>query len=148
MDEVKTGVDELMQLLATHPRLSLAEAAKYLKQPEAVVQNWVDFLVEERLLGIEYKFTTPYIYLNRPAMATSAGAAEETIEDVAHEFLRRAKEKGIPAEKYKQLWENHLLQSVESRAEFFRQECQKRRLPNVTELFTRYKEKVIKEHEL
>ena len=148
MDEVKTGVDELMTLLSTHPRLSLPEVAKMLKQPEAVVQNWVDFLVEERLLGIEYKFTTPYIYLNKPQAAATIVGIEETIEDVRKEFVRRAKEKSIPSEKMRQLWEHHLTQAIETRFDFFRQECQKRKLANTDELFGRYKEKILKEHSL
>ncbi len=149
MDEVKTGVDELMGLLAKTKRMSLPDAAKALKQPESVVQNWVDFLVEERLLGVEYKFTTPFIYLNQSEQKAAAVAGTEpTIEDVKKEFLRRAKEKGIPATKLKSLWENHLQAAVDARFDYFRIECQKRNLTGIDDLFKRYKEKVLKENEL
>jgi hypothetical protein len=152
MDEVKTGVDELMDLLRHEKRISIPDAAKRLKQTEKAVQNWVDFLVEERLLGIEYKFTTPFIYLNEPEKATAILKKKESIDDIKKLFLMRAKEKGIPQDKLKALWENHLVAAIDSRAAFFAQEAQKRNLGSssaqVDALLHRYKEKVLKEYEL
>jgi hypothetical protein len=60
---VSTGVDALVRLVEKHPMISLDEAAKQLQTKLAILQNWVDFLVEEHILGIEYKFITPYLYL-------------------------------------------------------------------------------------
>jgi hypothetical protein len=152
MDEVKTGVDDLMDLLRQEKRISIPDAAKRLSQSEKAVQNWVDFLVEEKLLGIEYKFTTPFIYLNAPEKAVSVLKQADTIETVRKEFLARAKEKGMPQDKLKALWENHLLSTIESRSEFFTQECRKRNLAKdesgVAELFKRYKEKALRTYEL
>ena len=147
MEEVKTGVDELMELVSREGRISIPDAAKKLSHPESVIQNWVDFLVEERLLGIEYKFTTPYIYVNSPEKAATFITKKETFEDERKTFLQRAKEKGMPETKLSELWQNHLQEAIESRKDFFKQECQKRNL-EPEELFKRYKERVIQEYGL
>lgn len=141
MEEVKTGVDELMELVQREQRISVSDAAKQLKQPEAVIQNWVDFLVEEKLLGIEYKFTTPYIYVNSPEKASIMNQKAETFEDLKKQFYDHGKQKGMPAEKLPLLWKNHLAEAIQQRKDFFYQECQKRNLPNPDDLFRRYMEK-------
>lgn len=152
MDEVKTGVDDLMELLRHEQRISIPDAAKKLHQPEKTIQNWVDFLVEEKLLGIEYKFTTPFIYLNAPEKAATVLKKQETIDDLRKDFVARAKEKGMPQDKLKVLWENHLISIIDSRHNFFLQEVRKRNLaPSeaaAAELFKRYKERAVKVYEL
>lgn len=148
MAEVTTGVDELMELLKAEGKLSLPEAAKRLRQSERTVQNWADFLVEEKLLGIEYKFTTPYLYLNQPAKVAVISKAVESIEGHRDAFLKRATEKGMPQDKLVLLWKHHLTEALDNRAVFFKKECQKRNLANVEELFKRYKERSLEEYAL
>lgn len=141
---MKTGVDELMELLVAEKRISLPDAAKRLKQPEKIVQNWVDFLIEEKLLGIEYKFTTPFIYLNTPNAVPTPTKTVDTIPQAKAEFAHRARDKGMPEQKIPELWRTHLAGAVDAKYEFFKLECQKRQLP-VEELFKRYREKVLAE---
>ena len=145
MEELKTGVDELLALLSAGQRLSVPDVAKQLKQSEKTVQNWVDFLVEEKLLGIEYKFTTPYIYRNAPQKRMVV--RQESIAELREQFLSRANEKNIPADKLAELWEHHLLAAVEAKQAFFTLEAQKRGL-QATALWQRYVERVIGEHGL
>jgi len=147
MDEVKTGVDDLMELVAHEGRISIPDAAKKLGQTEVVIQNWVDFLVEEKLLGIEYKFTTPFIYVNSPEKTAAITKKKETFDDEYKEFAARAKQKGMPEDKIPALWQNHLSDAIDQKKEFFVQECQKRSL-QADELFKRYKERVLEEHGL
>ena len=52
--------------------MAVEEVSKTLHLPAPSVQALVDFLVEEKVLGIEYKFTTPYIYINNSAGIVSA----------------------------------------------------------------------------
>ena len=59
---LKTSVDDLYELVESRKKISVDDAAKLLKLPVNIVQSLVDFLVEESIFGIEYKFTTPYIY--------------------------------------------------------------------------------------
>jgi hypothetical protein len=152
MEEVKTGVDRLMGLLEQEKRMSIPDVAKRLQQPEKTIQNWVDFLVEEKILGIEYKFTTPFIYLNTPQKATVLKQSQTTILDERKTFVQRALEKGMPREKLPALWRNHLTTILDSRYEFFHQECEKRSLARskdeVDELFNRYKNKTLQTYEL
>ena len=61
---LKTGVDELYELVMSRKKISVEEIAKILKIPDDTVQALVDFLVEEKIFGIEYKFTTPYVYIS------------------------------------------------------------------------------------
>ena len=64
-ERVETGVDRMMSILEKREKLSLTDLSRELKLPESTLQLWVDFLVEERVLGIEYKFTKPYVFLNK-----------------------------------------------------------------------------------
>ncbi len=145
MEELKTGVDELLALLAGGQRISVPDVAKQLKQSEKTVQNWVDFLVEEKLLGIEYKFTTPYIYKN--AQQKRMVMRQESIAELREQFLGRATDKNIPADKLAELWEHHLLAAVEAKQPYFALEAQKRGLQGAV-LWQRYTERVIGEHGL
>ena len=61
---LKTSADDLYELVSSRKKISVEEAAKILKVPNNTVQALVDFLVEERIFGIEYKFTTPYIFIS------------------------------------------------------------------------------------
>ncbi len=149
MDEIRTGVDDLMALLTEGVRISIPDVAKKLKQTEGAVQNWVDFLVEEKLVGIEYKFTTPYIYRNAPQQKHSLKETKkESIELFRTQFIEHANEKNIPKEKIAELWEHHLLTAIQQKQAFFKQECLKRNLLTVEELFERYTDRVTKEYGL
>ena len=60
---IRTAADELFELVKKNAKISVEGAAKQLRIPLATIQALVDFLVEEKVFGIEYKFTTPFIYL-------------------------------------------------------------------------------------
>ena len=62
---LKTGADDLYELVRLRKKISVEEAAKLLKISTKTAQSLVDFLVEEKIFGIEYKFTTPYIYISQ-----------------------------------------------------------------------------------
>ena len=64
-DTVTTEVDDLLAYLKGKERVALQDAATVLNVTPETIQAWVDFLVEEKILGIEYKFTKPFIYLNK-----------------------------------------------------------------------------------
>jgi len=69
----------------------------------ATIQAWTDFLVEEKIIGIEYKFTTPYVFLNTEQ--------DERMEfknyvqfDTRDEFYNKAQQRGLNAGQTKLLW--------------------------------------------
>ncbi|MFH1073415.1 MAG: hypothetical protein V1743_08360 [Nanoarchaeota archaeon] len=143
-DEViKTGVDDLIKLLSEYPKLSIDEVSKKLNIPKHVLQAWIDFLVEERILGIEYSFTTPYIYLNKPKEKESEHAkklegVKPTYKNFKDEFYQKAVNDKIPQEKIEEYWKNHLKAKLDAYKDYFIREARKRNLPRSDELWQIY----------
>ncbi len=61
--KINTAADLLMNLLQDVKEISLADAAKTLGVPAVTLENWANFLEEEHMLQVKYKFTTPYLVL-------------------------------------------------------------------------------------
>lgn len=143
---IRTGVDELLDLLRKIDKITLSDAAQKLGISSSLLQSWVDFLVEEEILGIEYKFTKPIIYLNRPAEEKKARIKEEAeigLESYKQDFKLRATEKSIPVEKISFLWKDHAKEALSRRKEFFFREAKKRNLANIDNLWHIYNEKIM-----
>ena len=137
---VETGVDDLITLLKSRGKLGIKEAADKLKIGESFVQSWVDFLVEENIIGIEYKFTKPFIFLNDSD--TSLSAQEPKTEEkgliaIKNQYLEHAKEHQIPEDKALVLWEKRLTEALEKRKDFFYREAAKRSL-NPDKMYAQY----------
>lgn len=143
---ITTSVDALIALLKTVKNIKIEQAAAELKLPITVIQSWVDFLVEENIIGIEYKFTTPYIYLNKEKIEQDAIRNEEktTMQMMKEDFQEKAEQKNIPKIETVDLWKNHLLEKVERKKQFFFQEARKRGFFNTEELWKEYKEDLMK----
>ncbi|MFH1589065.1 MAG: hypothetical protein ABIB43_00670 [archaeon] len=144
---ITTNVDNLINLLKGVDTIELSAAAKKLGMPFSVVQSWVEFLVEENIIGLEYKFTTPYIYLNKEKEQTKIETIKKESKNVAihkleTEFRRKAAEKKISKEHATNLWKNHVFQKMEKKKEFFVQEARKKGLLNYEELWEEYKIKL------
>ena len=58
---LKTGVDRLVSLIQEKKRISVLQAAKELGVSPVVVEEWADFLEEEGIISIDYKFATPWL---------------------------------------------------------------------------------------
>ena len=144
-DVVKTGVDDLITFLQGQEHVSLFDAAKLLNVDPDTLQSWVDFLVEEGIIGIEYKFTKPFIYLNRPDAGKATVVKEEALTwDTYHQaFLEKASEKKIPDLKAASLWKQHVLQTLEERRQLFIDEARKRDLPDGEALWDKYRTEVL-----
>jgi len=128
---VETGVDDLISLLKSQGKLGIKEAADKLKIGESFVQAWVDFLVEENIIGVEYKFTKPFIFLNDTKTSLSAKEPEEEqtgLIAIKNQYLKHAKEHQIPEDKALLLWKKHLTEALEKRKDFFYREAAKRSL--------------------
>jgi len=144
-EEITTSVDKLLEILKNHDKLSMNEAAKKLGVGMNVVQSWVDFLVEEHIVGIEYKFTKPFIYLNKPGLKIKKTLKEEpkSFGELKQEFIVKARSKSIPEKDLEGLWENHLKQILERKKDFFFAESEKRGLKNKEKLWKEYQEKLL-----
>ena len=58
---IETGVDKLVKLINTFGRVSSYDASKELGVSSTVIMEWADFLEEEGIIKIEYKFTKPFL---------------------------------------------------------------------------------------
>ncbi|MBN2459780.1 hypothetical protein JXB28_05840 [Candidatus Woesearchaeota archaeon] len=147
---IRTGVDDLLDLLKKTDKISVHEAAKKLKLSSEMIQAWVDFLVEEEIVGVEYKFTKPIIYLNKPQQAKVDTTVKEepvqSMEIYKAEFKRKAAEKNIPQEKISFFWRNHVKEVLVRKKDFFYREAKKRNLANVENLWKAYGEKLLSSH--
>ena len=138
---LRTVADELFELVKSSKKISVEEAAKRLKVPVATVQSLVDFLVEERVFGIEYKFTNPYIYLYKEGAKHKTKYGGFTKELITKEqFYEKAKERKISYEQIEGLWRKYLQQNlVYLRQEFLRKSKEKN-IPEekIEELWKKY----------
>jgi len=142
---IRTGVDKLIAFLEGREKASVLDAAAALGVSVDTLQNWVDFLVEEGILGIEYKFTKPFIYLNKEeeTKAKKIGEEELSWETYHKAFLEKAERKSIPALKAASLWKNHVLTSLEEKRSFFYDEARKRQFADPDKEWQEYKTRVL-----
>lgn len=141
---VRTGVDELLDLLSKSTKVPLTEVATKLNIDIGIVQAWVDFLVEEGIIGIEYKFTTPYVYMNKTVDKKQDKNQDENynIQYFKKQFWDKARSNNIPDEQIEMLWKNHVIQALELQKKYFFFEAQRRKLNDADKLWKEYKELV------
>ncbi len=83
-EEVKTGADRLLELVRRSKEVAMAAAAKELGVGIQTVEAWANFLEEDGLVTVKYKFTTPYVTVPEVPKAQQrrqeAGPAAEVAE--------------------------------------------------------------------
>ncbi len=147
-DLIRTGVDDLLDYLKDKDKVAMQDVVTVLGVPVDTVQAWVDFLVEEKILGIEYKFTKPYIYINKKQEETKRHGRiiENTTVDISsikEEYFQRAKQKQIPEKKIEELWKQHVKDALEDKYEYFIEQASRRRAANITQLWQEYKTRLL-----
>src|SRR3989338_4914799 len=75
---IETGVDRLVKLVNTKGKISSEDAAKEIGVSATVIMEWADFLEEEGIIRVEYKFTRSFL------VARKLGKKE--VEEKAKEF--------------------------------------------------------------
>lgn len=131
---VTTGVDKLINYLKGKKPVTIKQASEYLGMPEKTVEEWVDFLVEEKIISVDYKFTTPYIYLKEDK--------KMNISDIrsAFEKNKMIDLEGIDPNKS---WKENMTVILQRKRIFFSEEAKKRGLSNTQKLWDEYQERVI-----
>jgi len=145
-ETITTGVDDLLAFLKTVNKIPLADAAKKMGASLSLMQSWVDFLVEEEIIGIEYKFTKPIIYLNKMPQESETKVEEDSsmsLETYKQDFKTHASEKNIPVDKVSFFWKNHVKDAANSKKEFFVREAKKRSLANTEGLWQAYLNRLV-----
>lgn len=140
---VETGVDRLVHFLKDKGKVELKEVAISLNVPESVLQRWVDFLVEEKIIGLEYNFTKPLVYLIQKTETTDEDRAisRKDFLDYKKGFKERAQKSSVPVDKTDYVWRNHILQRLELMKKLFYMEAGKRGLKNIDNLWLEYKKR-------
>lgn len=141
-----TGADHLVEVVKNKDKISLEELSKELKMDMKIVQTLVDFLVEEKVLGIEYKFTTPYVYLSKKDVNTQdlkgqgKTPSKKPVLLSKEEFYEKAKSRDIPYQKISILWRKYLEGQLGKMKQDFFDKSRKRGLPNdqIERLWQRY----------
>ncbi|MCH8067004.1 MAG: hypothetical protein IIC69_00295 [Nanoarchaeota archaeon] len=75
---IETGVDKLVKLVNTAGRVSSYDAAKELGVSNTIIMEWADFLEEEGIIKVEYKFTKPFLVTRK--------LGKKEVEEKAKEF--------------------------------------------------------------
>lgn len=119
---LKTSADDLYEIVKSRKKISVEDAAKLLKMPVNTVQALVNFFVEEKIFGIEYKFTTPYIYINLEpgkGIKFQSMLPRETI--TKKEFFEKYKRWNIPNEKIDEMWGKYVEENIGSiKSDFYK----------------------------
>ncbi|MFW6220447.1 MAG: hypothetical protein ACOC3X_02120 [Nanoarchaeota archaeon] len=138
-DILKTDVDKFIKLVRQKEKITVSEASKLLNLSEKIVQAWTDFLVEEKILGTEYKFTTQYIYLNYDK-DLELNKSNDGEEDIKEMFFRKARLKQISELKIKEMWKKYLNENQFNIKEKFFKKCKEKLIPDekVDELWLKY----------
>jgi len=137
---LRTSADDLYELVKSRKKISVEDAAKILKVPNKIVQALVDFLVEERIFGIEYKFTTPYIYISQEKEKKILESEHEKKLITKEEFFQKAGKWNVPSEKINHLWKKYILENINSIKEDFYIRANSRNLTkeNIDNLWNKY----------
>ena len=134
---LETTADQLIEFLKKKEKATIEEAAKALKIPGKTVQALVDFFVEEKVIDMEYKFTTPYIYLSKED-AKKHNLIRKTKEPILiskEEFYTKAKSRKISYQKIGGLWRKYLEQQlVRLKEDFYKKAKQRGLHPDKVEI--------------
>jgi hypothetical protein len=145
VDTLQTGVDKFIALLRKHDKLTFAEVAEKLKVEIDVIQSWVDFLIEENMVGLEYKFTVPYVYLNKKTIDEEVQIETKKLsfQEFKEKFILTQIKGDVPKDKINELWKTHLLEKVEQKKDFFINEALKIGIKDISGAWTQYKDSIL-----
>ena len=126
---LKTSADDLYELVRSRKKIPVEEAAKILRVPTKIMQALVDFLVEEGVFGIEYKITTPYVYISQKKKKIDLSGNVEKPLVTKEEFFQKASKWNIPFEKINELWKKYVKENINSIKNVFYIKAKSRNLP-------------------
>ncbi len=89
MAKIETGVDKLVELVNTRKKISLDQAAKELGVSPLLVQEWADFLEDEKVIGLEYSLSRVFLVERKPSKKEVEHKARE-YADKRDSFVSKA----------------------------------------------------------
>ena len=110
-DNITTAVDSLVKLVNQKGRISLEDASKELGMPTNIINEWAVFLDQERIIHVEYKFTTPYL-ISKKKEGNEEAAPDYEMMQRKLEVMRAYLEKIQPREEKKIKQKDYLLREI------------------------------------
>ena len=139
---IRTVADELFELVKKSNKISVEDAAKQLKIPISTVQALIDFLVEEKVFGIEYKFTTPYVYLYKEGVKGAKSREKSFTNGIVTKeyFYEKAKQRKVNYARIEGLWRKYLQQNIGNLKEEFIRKAKEKKISDAKaeELWQKY----------
>jgi hypothetical protein len=86
---IETGVDQLVQIVKQHARVSVEDAAKELGYDKDIIMEWALFLEEEGIINVEYKLTNTFL-VSRTLTKKEIVLKQKEISDKKDVVLRKA----------------------------------------------------------
>lgn len=108
---ITTAVDSLVKLVNQKGIISLEDASKELGLPQNIINEWASFLDQEKIIHIEYKFTTPYLMSKKSSQKEEVSADYEMILRKL-EFMQAYLNKIQPKEDKKIKQKEYLLKEI------------------------------------
>ena len=115
--DITTAVDSLVKLVKKKARISLEDASKELGIPQNIINEWASFLDQEKIISIEYKFTTPFLLSRKDEKSNEESADYEMIQrklEVMKAYLEKSQPKNEKSAKQKDYLLNEISKAVES----------------------------------
>jgi len=135
---IKTGVDKLIDYLKTKDKVTLTEISKDLHIPIKTLQTWVDFLVEEKIISMEYKFTSPSIYLNKSEKEKEEPMEEISLKKIKEKYFKNAESKNIPVDLIKKTWNKKFTDELIKEKEKFMRLAKLNKIENSEENWNKF----------
>lgn len=135
---VRTGVDKLVEFLKGKAPIEISVAAEKLNVAPHVVQSWTDFLVEEKIIGLDYKFTKPLIYLIEKNKGEKSISGFNSIKE---NFKKNAQSENMSEQRTEYLWQYQIIQALNKKKDFFYEEAKKRNFQDIDSLWEEYNKK-------
>ena len=111
IDNITTAVDSLVKLVNQKGRISLEDASKELGMPTNIINEWAVFLDQEKIVHVEYKFTTPYLISRKKESKDELALDYEMIQRKL-EVMKAYLEKIQPKEDKKVRQKDYLLKEI------------------------------------
>lgn len=115
--DITTAVDSLVKLVKQKGKISLEDASKELGIPQNIINEWASFLDQEKIIYIEYKFTTPFLMSRKKESGEDITTDYEMIQrklEVMKAYLEKIQPKEDKRIKQKEYLLKEIDKSVES----------------------------------
>ncbi|MFH1211913.1 MAG: ATPase, T2SS/T4P/T4SS family [Candidatus Woesearchaeota archaeon] len=97
MRTITTGVDRLIELVSSKKSISIKNAAKSLGVDRDIVEEWAEFLEEQKIIRVEERLSEPYLEEIKEKSRAEAPEEKHGLTQISKKFI--LKSKNLPKEK-------------------------------------------------